>query len=609
MCSLKATAQLGFCSGNSGDPIFTETFGVGATTSLPVGTTSYSYTTGAPNDGSYNVSSNTNWFGWHDIVDHTTGDTNGRMLVINADFTSGEFYRTAVSGLCENTTYEFSSWMINLLPTSLCGGAGIPISVKFEIWDNTNTNLLASGDTGSIGGTSSPNWQQYALVFQTLPSQTSVILKMLNNGVGGCGNDLALDDIVFKSCGDTVAIEDTSSMSLVNICEDDIPYSTTLTATPDFTIFSSHFYQWQESLDGINWIDIPGETNNNYTPGLVSSTMFYRVKVAEAAVNVNNDSCNSASEIYEIRVIPFPNPPTSNGDLIICENDTTPLVVTVQTDETVNWYDANTGGNLLLSNSTTYSPTASGIYYAEAETLAGGCLSTTRTAVQMDYLVIPEVSDETLLFCENTNIILNANPTNPSLVTSYLWNNGETTEQIVVTDPRIYSVLVSNNSCSVTKTITLSQIDNPIIESVTSSGTNIIVSTSNTGDFLYSIDGITFQSNSTFYNIEGGQYTIYVKHQECDQVLTAQHIHFYIPQFFTPNGDGVNDTFNLKGIEFYSASQVSIFDRYGKLLKNGVNTSLSWDGTYNGSALPTGDYWYVIIIENQKFTGHFTLKR
>ncbi|MGB5418987.1 MAG: hypothetical protein WBN21_09175, partial [Algibacter sp.] len=106
LCSLKATAQLGFCSGNSGDPIFTETFGVGATIPLPAGTTSYSYTTGAPNDGFYNVSSNTNWFGWHDIVDHTTGDTNGRMLVINADFTSGEFYQTAVSGLCENTTYE-----------------------------------------------------------------------------------------------------------------------------------------------------------------------------------------------------------------------------------------------------------------------------------------------------------------------------------------------------------------------------------------------------------------------------------------------------------------------------------------------------------------------
>ncbi|MCB4800361.1 hypothetical protein LG649_16050, partial [Tamlana sp. PT2-4] len=100
-------------------------------------------------------SSNTNWFGWHIIPDHTPGDSNGRMLIINADFTAGEFYQTTVSGLCENTTYEFSSWMINLLPPSSCGG-GIPINVKFEIWDNTDTNLLASGDTGDINGTTNP---------------------------------------------------------------------------------------------------------------------------------------------------------------------------------------------------------------------------------------------------------------------------------------------------------------------------------------------------------------------------------------------------------------------------------------------------------------------
>ncbi|WP_396602476.1 T9SS type B sorting domain-containing protein [Algibacter sp. R77976] len=602
--------QLGFCSGNSGDPIFNETFGTGATTSLPFGTTSYAYNSTQPNDGFYNVSSNTNWFGWHDIVDHTVGDTNGRMLIVNADYTPGEFYRTTISGLCENTTYEFSSWMINLLPsTSGCPGGGIPINVKFEIWDNTNTNLLASGDTGNINGTSSPNWQQYALVFKSLSSQTSVILKMLNNGVGGCGNDLALDDIVFKSCGDTIKIEDSSDSNTTILCEDEVPFSTIIKATPDFTIFTSHFYQWQESLDGVIWMDIAGETNDTYSTALIYNTSFYRVKVAEAEINVNNDSCNSASEIYEIRVVPLPNVPVNNGDLVICENDLTPLSVTVPTGVIVNWYNANTGGNLLKANSTTYNPTASGIYYAEAETIENGCLSTSRTAVQIDYLEIPEVTDQILEFCENTSITLYANPTDPSTVTSYLWDNGSVAEQIDVSDPGTYSVVVSNNSCSVTKTIMVSQIDNPIIESVTSSGTNINISTTNTGNFLYSLDGVTFQSNPTFFSIEGGQYTIYVKHQDCDDLITTQHIHFYIPNFFTPNGDNANDTFNLKGIEYYSTSQVSIFDRYGKLIKNGINTSLSWDGTFKGKLLPTGDYWYIIIIEGQKFTGHITLKR
>ena len=576
---------------------------------MPAGTTTYTFASSSPNDGFYNVSSNTNWFGWHDIVDHTLNDTNGRMLVINADFTSGEFYRTSINGLCENTTYEFSSWMINLTPSSSCSGVGIPINVKFEIWDNTDTNLLASGDTGNINGTSSPNWQQFALVFQSLPGQTSIILKMLNNGDGGCGNDLALDDIVFKSCGDSITIEDTSSMNIVSLCENELPYSTTLTATPDFTIFSSHFYQWQESTDEINWVDIPGITNNTYTTPPLNNTTFYRVKVAEAAVNVNNDSCNSSSEIYEFRIISFPNPPISNGDLMICENDTSPLNVVVPADVIVNWYDADTGGNLLLANSTAFNPNNSGIYYTEAETIEGGCLSTSRTAVQINYFEVPEVIDESLEFCENTTITLQAKPSDQNNVTSYLWNNGNTTENIEVSSPGTYTVVVSNNSCSITKTITLSQIENPIIENINSDGSNIVIKTSKTGDFLYSVDGNTFQSNPTFFNIEGGQYTIYVKHRNCTEVATMQHIHFYIPKFFTPNGDAVNDTFNLKGIEFYSFSQVSIFDRYGKLLKNAVNTAFSWDGTLNNQTLPTGDYWYIVIIEDQKFTGHFTLKQ
>ena len=603
-------AQLGFCTGNSGDPIFTETFGAGTTNvELPPGTTTYTFANTSPNDGFYTVSSNSNWFGWHNITDHTNGDTNGRMLIVNADFTAGEFYRTAISGLCENTTYEFSSWMINLLPASGCGGVGIPINVKFEIWDNTDTNLLASGDTGDITGTSSPNWQQYALVFQTLPSQTSVILKMINNGVGGCGNDLALDDIVFKSCGDSVVIEDTLNSKTTILCEAETPFTTSLTTTPDFTIFSSHFYQWQESTDGINWVDIPGETNTSYTALAITTTTFYRVKVAEDIINVNNDSCNSTSEIYEIRIVELPEAPLSNGDLIICENDNTALTVTTPIDITVNWYDAPTGGNLLLANSNSYKPNTTGIYYAEAVTQVANCSSDTRTTMQIEYLETPEVTDETITFCENTNINIHANPTNPSAVTSYLWNTGADTESIEVSNSGTYTVEVANNSCSVIKSITLTQIENPIIDIVESEGTSIIITTTNTGNFLYSLDGFNYQSNPVFSNIEGGQYTIYVKHQNCNQVTTTQHIHFHIPKFFTPNNDNANDTFNLKGIEFYNSSQVSIFDRYGKLLKIAINSAFSWDGTFNNQQLPSGDYWYIVIVENQKFTGHFTLKR
>lgn len=605
----KLNAQLSFCTGNSGDPIFIETFGAGTTNiALPAGTTSYTFANTQPNDGFYTVSNRTNWFGWHDIQDHTNGDTDGRSLVVNADFTAGEFYRTPISGLCENTSYEFSSWMINLMPTNhpFCG-TGIPINVKFEIWDNTDTNLLASGDTGSINSTSSPNWQQYALVFKTVPGQTSVILKMLNNGVGGCGNDLAIDDIVFKSCADAITVTDIQNNSEAFNCEGSTSFSTTLTANPDFTIFSTHFYQWQESTDAINWTNIIGETNATYITPPLNSNIFYRVKVAEDAINISNSFCNALSDAFEFDVISIPDAPISNGNLIVCEGSSTPISVSVPSGISVNWYDTAIGGNLLLSDSTTYPPNTSGTYYAEAVTINGGCMSVNRTSVVVDYLEIPIIQDEEVSFCENISVELHADTNIPTA--TFLWSTGEITEEITVDVPDIYTVNVTNVNCTVTKTIVVNQIDNPIIDSVTSDGNNIIITTSNNGDFLYSLDGNTYQSSNTFFNIDGGLYNIYIKERNCDELITAQYLHFYIPKFFTPNNDGVNDEFDLKGIEFYATSCVSIFDRYGKLLKNSKNASFSWDGSFNNKDMPVGDYWYNITIDNQQFQGHFTLKR
>ncbi len=86
---------------------------------------------------------------------------------------------------------------------------------------------------------------------------------------------------------------------------------------------------------------------------------------------------------------------------------------------------------------------------------------------------------------------------------------------------------------------------------------------------------------------------------------------FKIPNFFTPNGDGVNDTWKVL-IPSNNISQnhiLFIFDRYSKLLKT-LNIHSEWDGTYNGNKMPSGDYWYKIVLEDRKIAiGHFSLKR
>lgn len=603
-------AQLEFCQGNSGDPIFTENFGTGLQDSpLPNGATTYTYANGqSPDDGLYTVSSNTDYFDWFNISDITPNDTNGRMLVVNSDFTAGEFYRTTITGLCENTTYEFSSWLINLSPAGgFCGAGVIPVNVKFEIWDNTDTNLLASGATGDIFSTSSPDWNQYALVFQTIPSQTSVILKMVNNGSGGCGNDLAIDDIVFKSCGDAIAVEDDNNSTIVSICSSQAPYSGIIMAVPDNAVFSNHFYQWEFSTDGIAWLDINGETNASISISGINVTTFYRARVAEFASNLNNSDCITFSDVYQIIVNQAPMIP-----VIECWETAT------FDDATCSWIVTGTQPvrpntecwEMAIFNNTTCAWEVTGMQPIEPTNLF--CWQTTvfnNTTCVWDIIGTQpiEFRNEFLSLCEGETLILEA--TSSIINPTYDWDSGELTESITIDASGIFIVEVTDGCLTEVITFNVALIETPIIESITSNGSSIIITIFNQGNYLYSLNNIDFQSSNIFSNIPSGLYTIYVKANDCDELVTQEHIHFFIPKFMTPNGDGNNDFFSLNALRFFNSTEVYIFDRYGKLLFSAINRNVNWDGTFRNSLLPSSDYWYRIIIDGQEFSGHFTLKR
>ena len=604
--------QLQFCGGNSGDPIFIETFGSGLQDgpALPAGTTTYNYVNGGPQqpaDGNYTISSRTNYFDWFDTTDHTPGDVNGKAFIVNADFTPGEFFRRTIDGLCENTSYEFSSWLLNLLPSSTqCPNGGIPINVRFQIWDDTDSVLLATGDTGNLQGTSNPIWRPYGLVFQTEPGQTSVILKMLNNGAGGCGNDLAIDDIVFKSCGDFIEIKDAENESLTALCVDSTPATVTLTATPDFSVFGTHFYQWQESIDATNWTDIPGETSSVLLTNAIDQTRFYRVKVAEDIMNVSNLFCNVISDVFEVLIVPIPDPPIIISDTEFCENENPKITVEVAENETVNWYDAPINGNLLLADSLEFVPATSGLYYAEARSTLTTCIATSRTEIEVEIFDAPVLFDEEIEFCEGESVVLSADFENAT----YLWSTGEGTEVITINEPGVYSVKVTNAQlCSNTKTFVVNQIDAPIIDMISSSDENIIVDLLIEGVFEFSLDGITYNESPIFDLIQGGRYTIYVRSGALCPPITQEFLHIVIPKFFTPNGDTINDSFKPQGVEFANRYEISIFNRYGKLLVSSTNKAYSWDGSLNGRPLPASDYWYTITIDDSSVTGHLTLKK
>lgn len=134
------------------------------------------------------------------------------------------------------------------------------------------------------------------------------------------------------------------------------------------------------------------------------------------------------------------------------------------------------------------------------------------------------------------------------------------------------------------------------------------------GDFVYWLDYGAEQQSGIFHNVRDGLHDVYVKDANgCGQILSVQVRVIDYPKFFTPNGDTFNDFWNITGIRDQPQSAIFIFDRYGKLLTEIKPFGPGWDGTYNGQALPSTDYWFKVLYTEkgmpQEFRAHFSLKR
>jgi len=240
--------------------------------------------------------------------------------------------------------------------------------------------------------------------------------------------------------------------------------------------------------------------------------------------------------------------------------------------------------------------------------------------VKLSLLLVkkPEILiNDIVPMCKGANsITINAG----SGFNSYLWSTGATTQSITITQAGNYSVTVTQNHgsliCSSIKNFSVVLSNIATIATIETQdwtdNENIIIvniTASSIGNYEYSLDGIHYQDSNIFSGLYTGYYTVYVHDKnECGIVKEDVFLLTY-PKFFTPNGDGNNDTWKIKFSQYEPELKVKIFDRYGKHIKSLDNNS-SWDGTYNGELMPSDDYWFVVSRANGKeHKGHFTLKR
>lgn len=242
--------------------------------------------------------------------------------------------------------------------------------------------------------------------------------------------------------------------------------------------------------------------------------------------------------------------------------------------------------------------------------------------------------DNSAIYCLDNNPIT-LTTFNPKGNYSYQWQDN--TGQIVSDLP--YAEVLSGGTYMVTATSSLSCESFPVsflvVESAIanidlndisvvelSDNNSITINNDNNnlgiGDYEFALDAIggPYKNQPFFERVGAGMHTIYVRDKNLCGIAQLEVFILGFPKFFTPNNDGTNDTWQVRGLgmDFSNASVVNVFDRYGKLIKQINAKNGFWDGTFNGQPLADSDYWFIAHLVEvtgniRTFRGHFSLIR
>jgi len=238
-----------------------------------------------------------------------------------------------------------------------------------------------------------------------------------------------------------------------------------------------------------------------------------------------------------------------------------------------------------------------------------------------------DLEEDVIICLPQTQALINAGILDGSPTSDYQFKwytnnvlNGTTTPTYLVTTPGTYSVDVTNIfGCTKTREIKVTGSEIATIQSIDvvdlAEINTITVNVTGLGDYEFALDDVNgpYRDSNIFENVPMGLHEVYIRDKNgCGSVGPITVAVLGIPNYFTPNGDGYNDYWNVKGVsaQFNYRSTIHIYDRFGKLLKQIGTTGLGWDGTFNGKPMPSDDYWYNIRFEDgRNVKGHFALKR
>jgi gliding motility-associated-like protein len=398
-------------------------------------------------------------------------------------------------------------------------------------------------------------------------------------------------------------------------CKKEHPFTVTINATPTVDT--------PTDVTSCDSYTLPALTNGNYftssngggtqlSAGQTISTTTTLFVYAESPLD---SSCyDQWSFTITINLTPVIDRPT---DVSFCDSYTLPVLTNG------NYFTAPNGGGTQLSAGSVISSSTTLFVYAETGTTPN-CWDESK----FNITIIPTPTIDTpndVFSCESYTLpaLTNGNYFTLPNGQGTLLNAGD----ILTATTPLYVYAESsldpscNNEWPFTITIHPSLISvlsldvEVISEDFEDNQTIVASATGGNGDYEYQLDGGSWQNSGVFENVFGCE-THTVRAREvlgCSTVPQKNINLVYFPKFFTPNNDGYNDTWNIKCLKDDPTAVISIFDRYGKLLKEFKPSRSAWNGAFNGSMLTATDYWFVVKYTNAngveaKYRSHFSLR-
>jgi len=560
--------------------------------------------------------------------DHT-GD-GGYFMVVNGSPNEAlfgkTFYQAKAQQVCPYTLYEFSAYVINVLPgNSPSAGAGSEPDISFYI---NNTKVSQSGPIAY--STSATNWEPQWIKVGGLwysGENTSVDLRIDNATFVASGNDLGLDDISLAICGPDITYPDVDLSP--KYCA---PGILPLKALVKSSINTYTSYIFERSIDGgSTWQTISspntgspiydtGTNTYSYTavygdiPVDVSMNGYkYRLKVATNEANLAGTTCN-ISAIKVITVSAF-NKPSAGNDITGCHPDSTAQLIAVQPGETWSTVPGNPSAATINNSGTVTGMNVNGIYKFVLTNTAG-CTDT--IAITRDQII--SAGQDVKLCAGQDNYKLN------DAASGYSWETvpGNPSNAIInpstgavtgMTSPGTYNFQLRSGYGSCTDDVTITV---PTSLGFSFTQTNVRCATDNNGSIMatgnngyppyqYQLNNGSFQESGSMNNLASGNYTLTVK--DVNNCTFSRDIFISVGDTLPPAfASSLPDNMTVQCNAVPSSDVVTATDNFGTAIVAFTETRTDGTCPYNYSLFRTwtatdacglkSDYHQTIVVKD-----------